>query len=196
MDLGPAGHSAEEDSMETTGKAFVDHWNWAASKGVMNKNTAGGLRAACTQVLSVLDDWETVDIKALDIETALTRFQNLKKKDFKPAVLETYKRRFRQAIASYLAYLDDPGGWKPKSLDRPSSGGGQTNGDRPTMGEAGRPSTHEMPQTPMVDYPFPVREGQIGHLILPRDLKTSEVKRLAAFMATLAVDFDPTSSAA
>jgi hypothetical protein len=40
----------------------------------------------------------------------------------------------------------------------------------------------------MVDYPFPVREGQIAHLVLPRDLKASEVKRLHAFMATLVTD--------
>jgi hypothetical protein len=42
-------------------------------------------------------------------------FVNLKKKDFKPAVLETYKRRFRHAVASYLAYLNDPGAWKPRT---------------------------------------------------------------------------------
>jgi hypothetical protein len=41
-----------------------------------------------------------------------------------------------------------------------------------------------------------VREGQIARLVLPRDLKTSEVKRLAAFMSTLAVDFDPATTAA
>jgi hypothetical protein len=35
--------------------------------------------------------------------------QEEEKKDFKPAVLETYKRRFRHAVASYLAYLNDPG---------------------------------------------------------------------------------------
>src|SRR2546428_12277575 len=104
---------------ETTGKALVDHWSWAADKGLMNKNTAGGLRAACSQVLSVFgDDAETVDVKTLDIEDALSRFLNLKKKEFKPTVLETYKRRFRQAVASYLSYLDHPSGWKPRTVER------------------------------------------------------------------------------
>ncbi len=51
-----------------------------------------------------------------------------------------------------------------------------------------------MPQSNMVDYPYPVRDGQIARLVLPRDLKTVEVKRLAAFMATLAVDFEPSES--
>jgi hypothetical protein len=35
---------------ETSGKAFLEHWSWAAEKGLMNKNTAGGLRSACGQV--------------------------------------------------------------------------------------------------------------------------------------------------
>src|SRR5262245_37273094 len=109
----PRIQQGQGESMDTTGKALIDHWNWAAEKGVMNKNTAGGLRAACAQVLSVLDDWENVDLKNMDVEETLLRFQNLKAREFKPNVLDTYKRRFRQAISSYLSYLEDPGGWKP-----------------------------------------------------------------------------------
>jgi hypothetical protein len=180
--------------METTGKAFVEHWNWAAEKGVMNKNTAAGLRAACTQVLGALGDWESVDIKRLDVEDTLVRFQNLKKKGFKPSVLETYKRRFRQAVTSYLSYLDDPGGWKPRTADRPTAG--EKNNGATRQPETARLTKHEMPQAGLVEYPFPLREGHIARLILPRDLKTSEVKRLTAFMSTLAVDFDPTATAA
>ncbi len=180
--------------METTGKALVEHWNWAAEKGIMNRHTAAGLRGACTQVLGALGEWESVDIKGLDVEDALMRFQNLKKKDFKPAVLETYKRRFRHAMSSYLSYLEDPGGWKPRAVDRPVSGERSNGGDHPP--ESSRLARHEMPQVGLVEYPFPLREGQIARLTLPRDLKTSEVKRLAAFMSTLAVDFDPTATAA
>lgn len=181
-------------NMETTAKGLVDHWNWAADKGVMNKNTAAGLRAACTQVLSALDDWESLDIKGLDVEETLVRFQNLKKKDFKPAVLETYKRRFRQAVASYLAYLDDPAGWKPRMVERATSSEKGNGANRAS--EAARATRHEMPQAGLVEYPFPLREGQIARLILPRDLKMSEVKRLSAFMSTLAVDFEPTANGA
>jgi hypothetical protein len=175
--------------METSGKAFIDHWSWASEKGLMNKNTAAGLKAACGQVLSVLDHWEEVDIKKLDVEDTLTRFQNLKKKQFTPAVLETYKRRFRNAINSYVAYLDDPGGWKPRSVDRSAAPEKATGSDRPSDGS--RLIRHEMPQANLVEYPFPLREGQIARLILPRDLKVIEVKRLTAFMSTLAIDFEP-----
>lgn len=170
-----------------TGKEFVEHWNWAAEKGVMKKNTALGLRAACTQVLNTVDGWESVNIKSLSVEETLIRFQNLKHKSFKPAVLDTYKRRFRQAVASYLKYLDDPAGWKPRSVERSSSSEKTNGGERAP--EAVRTMMHEIPQAGLVEYPYPLRDNQIVRLVLPRDLKSSEVKRLAAFMSTLTVDY-------
>ena len=175
--------------METTAKAFVEHWEWAAKKGLMNKNTASGLRAACSQVLGVLDDWETADITEIDIEDLLTRFQNLRKRQFKPQVLETYKRRFRQAISSYSAYLEDPGAWKPTMRKRPAqvvSGSREANHSPENV----QKTTGEPPPPGLVDYPFPLREGQDVRLSLPRDIKRAEVKRLAAFMTTLTVDFE------
>jgi hypothetical protein len=171
------------ETTETTGKALLEHWSWAAEKGLMNKNTAGGLRAACGQVLSVLDDGEALDVRTLDIDDTLTRFVNLKKKDFKPAVLETYKRRFRQAVASYLAYLNDPGAWKPRTVERAGNGG-----DSDTDRAEPRPAKREPVTGGMVDYPFPVRDGQTARLVLPRDLRADEAKRLSAFMATLVVE--------
>jgi hypothetical protein len=108
--------------METNARALVDHWNWAADKGVMNRSTAAGLRSTCTRVLAVLgDDWEETDVTRLDVESLLIRFQNLEKKDFKPQVLEVYKQRFRKAVALYLEYLQNPGGWKPSAQEKPTA---------------------------------------------------------------------------
>src|SRR5712691_7782138 len=172
--------------METTSKALVEHWNWASDKGLMNKNTAYGLRAACSQVLSVLENWESADVKTLKVDDVLIRFQNLKKKDFKPQVLETYKRRFRQAVSSYISYLKEPGSWKPNSVERAPRQERNSTGAQdvePTVTTRG-----QIPASSLVDYPFPLRDGQIVRLILPRDLKSAEVKRLSAFISTLAVD--------
>lgn len=181
--------------METSGKALLHHWRWAAEKGLMNRNTAAGLRAACAQVLSVLDEKESADVTALDVEEVLKRFQNLKAKEFKPKVLETYKHRFRYAVASFHTYLQDPGAWKPgitaRAASRGKNGGGERNGGRAPVEAPVQP----LPATGLVEYPFPLREGQTARLILPRDLKATEVKRLNAFMSTLAVDFEVTSAA-
>jgi hypothetical protein len=60
------------------------------------------------------------------VEQTLTRFQNLKKKDYMPTVLDTYKRRFRLAVASYPSYQREPGAWKPGIEER--AGKPRTNG--------------------------------------------------------------------
>ena len=104
--------------METTGQQLVDHWNSAAEKGLMNKNTASGRRWACVQVLSILPDWQNVDVSQLNVEDILLRFQNLKKKDFRPNVVEVYKKRFKVALDSYLEYFRDPGNWRESSQER------------------------------------------------------------------------------
>lgn len=175
--------------MEASGKAFVEHWSWAAQKGLMNKNTAAGVRAACGQVLGVLDNWREVDVRTLDVDDTVKRFKNVRRKEFKPRSLEVYGRRFRQALTSYRSYLDDPGGWKPATQQRPSraekNGGNERQMETATSG--GRP---ELGKGALVDYPFPLRDGLTVRLLLPRDLKMAEVKRLNAFMTTLAVDFE------
>jgi hypothetical protein len=177
--------------METNARALVDHWNWAADKGVMNRNTAAGLRSACTRVLAVLgdDDWEETDVTRLDVESLLIRFQNLEKKDFKPQVLEVYKQRFRRGVALYLEYLQNPGGWKPGAQEKPTAS--QRNdrfSKRPsttTTVSAGAPANRIGPGE--VEYPFPLRPGVMARLILPSSLTQQDVNRLTAFMSMLVV---------
>jgi hypothetical protein len=179
---------------ETSGRALVDHWTWAAKKGLMNLNTARSLRAACAQVLGVLDEWESVDIRELDVESVLLRFVNLRKKDFKPDSLESYKQRFRQALQLYLLYLEDPGGGNPRARERPNSNDKPTRPPRTTTSSAAPKAPmgeEEIDRAGLISYPFPLREGKIARLFLPADLKVAEVRRLTAYMMTLAVDASP-----
>jgi hypothetical protein len=39
--------------MENNARSLADHWSWVADRGLMNRNTAAGLRSACTRVLEV-----------------------------------------------------------------------------------------------------------------------------------------------
>ena len=184
--------------MQTTGKALVDHWSWAAQKGLMNKNTAIGLRVATSKVLSALDDWENVDVRSIDVDDAFNRFQNLQGKNFKPRVLGTYQQRWRQAVASFLAYVDDPAGWRPSAPRTPRSSQERNGGSAKGNGAAARAPIVEsvvqpVESTRLMEYHYPLRDNQNVRLVLPRDLKVTEVKRLTAFMNTLVVDFDATA---
>jgi hypothetical protein len=177
--------------MDNTGKACVEFLKWAPKKGLMNAHTATAMRVACSQVLGVLENWENLDVAALDTEDVFTRFMNLKGKNFKPESLTTYKSRFTRGIAMFLEHSKNPAGYKPKiqSTQRRTKPVA-TNGtpDAPTaphVPDAAPPSTA---RTGLVDYPFPLREGRFAYLKLPADLTAADVKRLTAYLNTLALE--------
>ena len=157
----------------------------------MNRNTAGGLRSACSRVLEALGDgWEQINIAELDVEETLVRFQNLKKKDFLPQVLEEYKQRFRKAVRSYLDYLENPGTWKPAAQEKPTGSQRNSRG-RKSSGLSFAPpmpsQTSSRHGADEIEYPFPLRPGVMARLILPKDLSRDDVSRLSAFMGMLVV---------
>ena len=185
--------------METPGKNLVEHWSWAAKKGLMNKNTAGAMRAAAAQVLGVLDDWQKVNITELDVDDVLKRFKTLRHADFKPESLETYDQRFRQAVKSYLSYVEDPGRWRFSTRDRAATpsrtatarvkatGHSTDDSGVPQVQVDHAPTSRRTPDLAN-SYPFPLRPGFTAQLVLPPDLKASEVKRLSTFMSTLVAE--------
>jgi len=190
--------------MDTNGKSFVEHWRWAAGKGLMNANTANGWTAACRKVLGIEKGWEQMDISKLDVDDLIKRFENLEKKTFTPRSLNTYGARFRQAHASYLSYLTDPGGWKSVASERPARAG---NGAGTKKRADLKAKTAESVSTPIVqvglsergpvaEYPFPLRSNFTALLRLPRDLKAAEVKRLSTFMSALVSDEAATDATA
>lgn len=178
------------ESIDTSGKALVDHWKWAAEKGLMNLNTARSLSAACKQVLSVLDGWEKLDVRAIDVDDVVRRFQNRRNKDFKPDSLEVYKQRFGQAVAKFLQYADAPSSWKGVARDRQKRRGKSENNTSVVATSPASRSSAELvnPGAALVEYPFPLREGRFAYLRLPADLRIADVKRLTAYLTTLVMD--------
>lgn len=180
------------EQKDGTGLGLVEHWTWAGKRGLVNKNTAGALRAACTQVLSIDEDWERADIRSLDIDQTFHRFENLRKHDFTPQSLATYKSRFRKAVESYIDYLDNPRGWKPEIKERHRSPTKSSKPAETKKAAAKRPeSISPTEDAGMITYPFPIRAGLMARLTLPRDLKRSEAKRLSSFLESVALEGPP-----
>ena len=180
--------------MNTTGKQLVDHWTWAAEKGVMNKNSAGALRAACSQVLSVLDNWQELDVASIDVDDVIRRFENLRARDFNPESLHAYGKRFRRGVESFLEYTKNPSAWKSSSRSvRPSMNAGEEPSEKKPTKSHREVATLEtalesVPTHGLIEYPFPLRENIVVRLKLPRDFSAAEAKRLYGFMLALAVD--------
>jgi hypothetical protein len=142
-----------------------------------------------------MENWEEADVSNLDVEELLARFQNLRKQKFKPQVLETYKRRFRNAVRSYLEYLHSPGTWRPTNQDR------SVTTDRSRHASAAPITASAVGSAPHpraageMEYPFPLRPGFMARLFLPVDLTNEEVTRIQNFVGMLVVNTGKTDGA-
>ena len=172
----------------------------------MKPNTAKAYRAACSQILRVLDDWEAVDVGTLDLDDVFQRFQNKRSKDFTPESLDTYRKRFTTARNSFIRYISNPSAWKMPIKNREARLASRQNISAvplPVVRVENSVTTDDVSSdaasvrqgfasadqaSQFVDYPFPLRENMIAHLRLPADLQVREVKRLSAFLASLAVN--------
>src|SRR5207248_842726 len=101
---------------------LVEHFTWVASRGLLNQATAKALRTACTRVLEIEGEgWQALDVRNLEAESLLNRFETLKKRDYNPGSLATYRSRFKKALQLYLSYLADPSGYRPQMRERASN---------------------------------------------------------------------------
>src|ERR1700730_11386915 len=98
--------------METSGADLVKFLNYAAEKGLVNRNTAMAMKAAATKVLSVEGELDAVNVEGLDLQGLFHRFETLHKGGYTPESLETYRSRFNQAVAWFLSWDRDPARWK------------------------------------------------------------------------------------
>jgi len=180
-----------------TGQSLLEFWDYAAKKGLVNQNTANARKAAVSEVLDALgDDPTTIDVRTLDAEDALRRFENLKSAKYTPGSLTTYKSRFRKALTEYLSYLDSPSDWRPQLKSRTSAAGrGAAKAPSSAQNASTSPSqpwaqlsasqSHSGPR--LIEYPFPIRDDVVAVLKLPMDLRMSEAQRLGAWLSALAM---------
>lgn len=179
-----------------TGLAFVRHWDWVAEKGLMAPASARAIRAAVSQILKIDDNWESVDVSNIDIEALFARFRNLSK--IAPGSLAAYESRFRSGLQSYLAYLDNPATYQPKTRKATQRDDktapklkSRTKADVPVASPGSTtPTTMTGSSAKLVVYPFPVRPDVFAELKLPADLTVDEALRLSAFLKALAMS-DP-----
>ncbi len=180
--------------------ALMEFLNMVSAKGLMNSNTAGGLKAACSRILDDLADGD--DVRAVDVNTAVIRYSNRNPGALAPNSLAEYQRRVSRAISDFVSWKEKPASFKPRTR-----GTSQTNG-RKTENEASRrpvappsetsilPGQAASPPLATTGLPlsYPLRPDFLAQVVIPRDLTSEEARRLGAFLLTLAADFRPSAS--
>jgi hypothetical protein len=206
---------------DTTGRGagLIEFLEYVDEKGLMNPSTAKAYRAAAREVLSAVegDEWPSFDLREADVEDLVHRFQVKAGMRYTPRSLTTYKSRFRSAVSMYLAYMEDPGGWRPprpqpSRVAPPRIAEARIAEARiaPSVLSPRRPRRQDTRAAvptdatvnvdsfasahggsdDMVSYPFPLRrEGGVVlvTLTLPTDLTAKEAERISAHLKTIAI---------
>ena len=179
-----------------TGQELINFLTWTIDKNELVESTASALRTGSQKVLSVDDNWASINLETEDIDGFLQRFRNKYRTEMKERTLLQYEQRFRQSLDMFLKWRQG----QPWKLQRTTSQRTQASTrqepkvrqvtDAPTTGGSVTSST-EVNTAEKILYPFPIRPGLIIKLELPTDMTSDEAKRVAAYIATLAM---PSSS--
>lgn len=180
--------------------AFIEN---AITKGRMNKNTGGGVRAACNKILELVESEE--DVRGVDVKAAILQYNNRHPGELSGDSLRVYESRVRGAIDSFVQSVQDPTsfkfpnkangttGKKPKAAPSAAKTSVATTGsevaDPPPGGANAAAVQHAGVATDIsLRLPFPLRPTFLAHVVIPRDLTKDEAKRLALFIDALAQD--------
>lgn len=142
------------------------------------------------------DDVGTVDIRALDVEPYLDRFETIARGEYKVESIHAYRRRFTQAVEAYLAFIDTgkpptfrSGSRRSRTEKRAAGDVVAASAEQPQPQGGDGPASDGPSRERMIDYPFPLRSGSVATLRLPARLEKADAERLASFMRTLV--FEP-----
>jgi hypothetical protein len=201
---------AERQIMQGNGQGLLEFIDRCGERGDLNSNTAGALRATAKAVLAIESaEPVNIDVRSLDVDDLLRRFATRRKADYSEGSLETYRSRFRKAIAMYIGWLDDDPHWNragQPQVVQPARRVGQTYDLRPSRSRrkptqkassvaesesvesATLTSDDATPETTvrLMTYDFALRPDLIVRVTLPVDLTTEDADRFANFVRVLA----------
>jgi hypothetical protein len=190
-----------------TAEGVRDFIDYLSNKGLLNANSANGLRTACEKIFSALDIDERNNLNGLDVDAAIARFMNKNPGGLTPQSASAYRSRVRKALDLLNDFNSNPAGFRIQPLRKSSNNGDdekrtrlkkttseQKKSPRPTTSNLNESNYLEPEHAKIgaaVNLSFPLRNDFVAQFIVPKDLTIKEAKRLGAYFEVIAVDFDP-----
>lgn len=175
--------------------AFLD---WVVKKNYATPAAITPLKSAAKQVFETVEDGQAddVDVRSLDIEDYFSRFQVAMAATGRitPDSVRAYRARFNRALAMYEEYLTTNqiprlktrgSGKRPKAKPTTPSAPSAT---ATTASEVDEPA---VPASSMISFPFPLENGEVANLRLPKRLERRDAVRLTTFINALTIDGEP-----
>lgn len=175
--------------------ALIEFLEYMAAKGLANKNTISGRKAAVSRVLGVLDPEEVGDVTSLDMDDVMNRFINLQGKEYKPDSLGVYRSRVGSSIDDFKRYLDSPQNFRSGTVKKAGKVDGAPK-RTPSKRLQPRPDVPAPRSDHMVSapgsganvFPVPIRPNVVVRIHgLPYDLTPVEAEKIANVVKAMAM---------
>ena len=151
-----------------------------------------------TKILEGLSPNEEEDVRTIDVPRAVRRYNNKHPGVLSPRSLAEYQRRVQALIGEFEKYHADPTSYA--GIGREVNGTPKKSAEKKAKPRrrreaepAGEPTRtrEEAPRMAAISLDFPLRTDFLAQVVVPRDLKAEEARRLCAFVMTLAADYEP-----
>lgn len=175
-----------------TAEGLMEFFDFLVAKGYATPAAVTPLKSASRQILSTVDgdEYGKLDVRDLDVDAYLDRFENMVVGQYKHESVVQYRNRFRRGLSAYLAYLNDKQIPSFRATGRKGAAARSATTPKSARTTA-TPAAAAVPASTadrLIDYPFPLRSGQIAILRLPVVLEKTDAERMGAFIRTLVLD--------
>ena len=164
-------------------------------KGRAKSSVVVPLKTAVHQIFETVEGegWEDVDISKVDIDDYMFRFKNLALDRYNDRSYSSYRARANRALTWYNNFLQSPG-WTPQIRKSPTQNKSLSNKSQPQKNNTSpvaptpEPSTKvNMQNNDLISFPFPMSDGSLASLCLPKRLSKEDADRLSQFISSLVV---------
>lgn len=170
---------------------------YALDKGLGKAETLKSRIVSVGRIIDTVGEEEFHDLREVDTDHIMERFQNLEGTKFSPGSLGSYKSRLKSSISDFIRYKEDPASYrptrtrirkmKPKSLISESQESGADDRSKENSASLHRETTVQA-NVQSTDLPLPIRANCIVRISgLPHDLKQTEAQRIANVVLAMAV---------
>lgn len=189
-----------------TAQGLIDYLDSLVAKGRSRQGIVAPLKTALTKVLEKTEGegWRNIDVSSLDIPDTIQRFKNFTLGSYSDGSYRTYELRIQKAITWYKTFLDNPG-WSPPQTPRSDTiqKKKESNVDTtkantkheaydkaPSLEQPSHATqtTATSTQLDAIAYPFPLQNGDVARLYIPKSVTRSDIKRLAIFLDALVIE--------
>ena len=183
------------DMNSRTVEGLLAFWDYLKEKHFLGTDTVGSWKTAITKVFEGVDgeDYLAVDLASVDMEAHLRRFQVAEGRKYNPDTITIYGRRIRNAIDAQQHYIETgqvptfkTGGTKSQNGGTKSQNGGTASKAKRSTGTKAVATEPNPPSGDLIEFPFPLRTGQMARFHLPaQGLHPKDVDRASAFLRSL-----------